>query len=147
MHGIKTYNTFLSTVDKLSSVHSLSGYERLFPQLVVVWISEHHSRQGGPPTGVVDYVLHYPLDVAVSLGEVQGSQFCGPLPVLRVRLEDAPLPLPLTANDSTHRLKQKPPNNAHVTHEWIEQKNQQNYQGLALTNSDTLKKDIFSTSK
>ena len=53
--------TFLSTVDELASVHALSSYEGLCPQLVLVWVTECDLGQRGATARVVNDVLtkHY----------------------------------------------------------------------------------------
>ena len=105
-------HTLLAAVHKLSGIHSLSTNKRFLPQLVVIRVPEHNTCQGGPPAGVMNYISHDPLDIAMSLCVVQMPQLGSSLAVLDVSLEDAPFPLTLTANHTTHDLFQ-------IEHMWL----------------------------
>ena len=59
--------SLLSTVDVLASVHSLHGQEVFLLMLVLVGIPKDNLGQGGRPSGVMHYLLHHSLDVALPL--------------------------------------------------------------------------------
>jgi len=92
----------LSTVDKLSGVHSFGGQEKFLALLEAIRILENDYRQRGTTTGVMDNFLNDTLDVSLSLGKVDGPQFGGPLAMLVVRLEDASCSLTLGSDNSSH---------------------------------------------
>lgn len=49
----------------------------------------------------MDDLLDHTLDIAVALGIIEGTKRHGTLPVLGVRLEDRPMTLTLTTDDTT----------------------------------------------
>lgn len=53
------HTTFLATVDKLASVHSLSSDEGFTPQFVAIWVPEHNFGEGSTTSRVVDDVLQH----------------------------------------------------------------------------------------
>lgn len=109
----------LAGVDELTSVHALVGDEHLSPILELVGASELHFREGSATAGVVDDLLDYATDVAMSLGEVELSELrrslvqasvggCSMLAqfavdeLARDHTEDRAAALPLIPNNSTH---------------------------------------------
>jgi hypothetical protein len=64
----------LASVDELSGVHALVGNESLGSVLEFVWVSENDSCKGSTTARVVDDLLDYTADVAMSLGEVELSE-------------------------------------------------------------------------
>jgi len=92
----------LAGVNELASVHALVGNEHLGPILELVGVSELHLREGGAAAGVVDDLLDYTADVAMSLGEVELSELRGSLVQASVGGEDRAAALPLIPNNSTH---------------------------------------------
>ena len=93
--------TCLFLMDKLT----LSGHEELLLDLVPVGIPEVSDGEGGTTAGVMDDVLDDSLDVAVPLGEVDGTESRLALPVLGVGHEDGAGTLPLGADNTTHLCK------------------------------------------
>jgi hypothetical protein len=65
----------LAGVDELTSVHALIGNECLCPILEFVWASEDDFCEGCATAGIVNDLLDYASDVAMSLGEVELSEF------------------------------------------------------------------------
>jgi hypothetical protein len=63
-----------TSVDELTSEHSLNGNEILSTVLVLVGISEDNLGERSATTRVVNNFLDDSLDVAFSLGEVEGSE-------------------------------------------------------------------------
>jgi hypothetical protein len=109
----------LAGVDELTSVHALVGNEDLSSVLELVGVSELDLRERSATAGIVDDLLDYTTDVAMSLGEVELSELrrglvqagvggCSLLASVasmqRVSLhtEDRAAALPLVPNNSTH---------------------------------------------
>lgn len=92
----------LTTVDELTRVHALRGYEKLLLQLVPERVAERDSGEWGSATRVVDDVSHHSLEVPVALAEVQRPEPGRTLAVVGVGFEDRTGTLTLCAYDSTH---------------------------------------------
>ena len=109
----------LASVDELAGVHALVGDEHLSPILEFVGVSELHLREGSAAARVVDDLLDYATDIAMSLGEVELSELRGILVQASVggcsilaqiaddelagdHTEDRAAALPLIPNNSTH---------------------------------------------
>ena len=69
----------LAGVDELAGVHALVGDEGLGVELEAVGVTEDDLGQGGTTAGVVDDLLHDTANIAVSLGEVEGTELGGGL--------------------------------------------------------------------
>lgn len=78
--------TLLAAVHELTSVHALSGDEKLLVNAVLVGVLELHNGKRGTPARIVDDVIDDTLDVALALGEVELTVLGGALPVEGVRL-------------------------------------------------------------
>ncbi|KAH3670706.1 hypothetical protein OGAPHI_001221 [Ogataea philodendri] len=94
--------SLLTSVNKLSRVHTLVGNEGLLSKLVLVWVSEGNLGQWSSTTWVVQDLLHNTSDVSVLLGVVQGSQLGSTLSQSGVRSEDGAGTLSLVSDNSTH---------------------------------------------
>jgi len=94
--------SFVSTVDEHSSVHAFNSDEVLSALLVFVLVSEHDLGEGGTSTSVVDDVSHDTLDVAGSLGEVEGSEAGGGNSLAGVRLENGRATVTLGSDNFSH---------------------------------------------
>lgn len=94
--------TFLPTVDKLTSVHALSGNKSLFPQPIVVRVSEHHAGKRSPSARVMKDLLHHTLDIAMALSIVQGPKLRCSLTMFDMCSKHTSFPLTLTANHPAH---------------------------------------------
>jgi hypothetical protein len=92
----------LTTVDKLASVHALSGDESGSALLVSILITELDLGEGSTTTGIVDDLTDDSTDVTVTLGKVESTELGGTLTVLGVSLEDASMALALSTNNTTH---------------------------------------------
>lgn len=95
---------FPSTVHKLSSVHAFRGDEQFFPGLELVGVPEVHNGQWGAATWVVDDILNDTLNVAMTFGEVQITEFWRSLPFLGVGFEDGSRTFTLCTNYTSHVL-------------------------------------------
>jgi len=58
--------------------------EGFFAEFVAVGVAEDDAGEGGAAAGVVDDLLHYPADVAVTLCKVEVAQAGGVLVVVGV---------------------------------------------------------------
>ena len=94
--------TFLPTVDKLTSVHALSGNKSLFPQPIVVRVSEHHAGKRSTSAWVMKDLPHHTLDVAMALSIVQGPKLRCSLTMFDMCSKHTSFPLTLTANHPAH---------------------------------------------
>jgi len=92
----------LSSVDELSSVHSLVGDESLMVDSELVGVTESNTGKWGTSSGVVDDVLDNTADVTVTLAVVEGSELGWVLSKTSVGSEDAASTLSLVADDSSH---------------------------------------------
>ena len=88
----------LSAEDESAGRESLGGDEGLGAHLVAVRVAEDDAREGRSTSRVVDDLLDEATDVTVALGEVEGAELGGTLPVVGVSLEDSSA-LTLVAND------------------------------------------------
>jgi len=77
-----------SSVDEHAGVHAFDRDEILSALLVFVLVSENNFGERGASAGVVHNVLHNSLDVALRLGEVQGSEAGGGNSLASVGSED-----------------------------------------------------------
>jgi len=93
---------FGASVDKLSSVDALDSDEILSALLVFILVSENNFGEGCTSTGVVHDVLNESLDVAGSLGEIEGSETCRSNSLRGVGLEDGGSSSSLGSDDSSH---------------------------------------------
>jgi len=96
---------FLSTVDKLSSVHTLDGDERFLSLLEFIGISELNDSQGRSSSGVVNDILDDSLDVSMTFGIIRGAKTSGAFAMFVVRRENRTRTLSLGSNHSTHNDK------------------------------------------
>lgn len=92
----------LSSVDELSSVHSLVGDEGLLDLLVLVGVAEDNLGERSTSTRVVDDVADDSLHVSMALGIVEVTELRGGLVQAGVRREDGATALSLVTNYSTH---------------------------------------------
>jgi hypothetical protein len=67
----------LAGVNELASVHALVGDEGLGVELVAVGIAEGDFGEWCATTWVVDDLLHYTTDIAMTLGEIVGAELRG----------------------------------------------------------------------
>jgi len=88
--------SFLTTVDELSGVHTLSGNEKFGLLAEFGWVAELDTSKRSTTARIVNDFFHESLDVAVPLAEVERAVFGGPFSVLRVRPKDTAGTLPLT---------------------------------------------------
>ena len=79
--------TFLSAVDVLTGVEALGSDHELLLQTVLVTVAEVNDGQRGTTARVVDDILDDALDVAMSLGEVDRSEFGSTLSMEGMGLE------------------------------------------------------------
>merc|ERR1719348_1429333 len=93
---------FLTTVHKLSGVHTFCSNKKFLLDLVSVRITEMDDSQGSATTGVMDHVSDHSLDVSVSLSIVDGSEGGLALPMLGVGGEHGTSALPLGSDNTTH---------------------------------------------
>mmetsp|Transcript_25276 Transcript_25276/g.31086 ORF Transcript_25276/g.31086 Transcript_25276/m.31086 type:complete len:280 (-) Transcript_25276:87-926(-) len=94
--------SFLSSVNKLTSVHAFSSHEKFHVTFVVVRVEELNLCKGSSSTGVVDDFLHNTTDVTVALSVVQGTKLHGSLTGAYMRLKDSSLTFPLRLDVFTH---------------------------------------------
>jgi len=93
---------FLSAVDVLAGVDALGGHHELLARAVLVAVAEGDDGERRASARVVDDLAHDALDVALSLGEVDGSQAGSALAMERMRLEHSTAALALRTDYSTH---------------------------------------------
>lgn len=79
----------LAGVHELAGVHALVSDEGLGLQLVAVGVAELDAGQRSTTTRVVDDLLHDAADVAMALGEIEGSELSSANPSAVDGLEDA----------------------------------------------------------
>jgi len=87
--------SLLSTVDELTSVHTLGSNHEFIVTLVTVGIEELYLGNWGTTTRVMDDLLDDSLDVSVFLGVVNGAEFDSSLTGASVGFEDGGFTLPL----------------------------------------------------
>jgi hypothetical protein len=92
----------LAGIDELSGVHALVGNEGLGDLLELVGAVENDPGKRSTTTGVVDDLLHDTADVAMTLGEIEGSELGGGLVEAGVGSENAAAALTLVADNATH---------------------------------------------
>lgn len=88
-------SSLLSTVNELTSVHTLSGNHEFRVALETVGIHKLNLGKGGTSTRVVDDLLDDSTNVTVFLGIIEGTELGGSLAGTGVRLEDGGFTLPL----------------------------------------------------
>merc|ERR1712166_1601547 len=66
---------FLTGIDEHASVHVLDGDEVFSSELVLVNVAELNLSERGSTSGIVDNILDDSLNVALSLSEIEGSEF------------------------------------------------------------------------
>jgi len=86
----------LTTVDKLSAVHTFGTEKQFVVALVSVLVQELNLAHGGTSTGVVQNFLDHSSDVALLLGVIERSELDGTLSGAGMRPEDGRLTLSLT---------------------------------------------------
>jgi len=91
----------LAGVDELSRVHALVRNEGLCSQLVAVWVSEDDFAEWCASAGIVENLLHYTANIAMSLSEVENSELRRRLIKTSVRGEDRAATLPLIPDNSS----------------------------------------------
>ena len=94
---------FLSTVDELTSVHTLRGDEELLLVLEAERMAESDSAERGSASGVVDDVGNDSLDVSIALRVVEGSETGRTFAAMGVGGEDGACSFSLASDDATHR--------------------------------------------
>jgi hypothetical protein len=85
----------LSTVNKLSGVHTFSAYQEFIVTLVVVGVTELDLGNRGTSARVVDDFLHDTTNVSMLLSVVKRAKLHGALTSTRMRLKDRGLTLTL----------------------------------------------------
>ncbi len=90
----------LAAINKLASVHALSGNEQLLLETVLVHVPELNDSEGRTTARIMDDLLDHTLHITVALGKVESAKTSRALPVLRVRLEHRSS-TPTTRTDDT----------------------------------------------
>jgi len=107
-HGVNGENVsnlesgFLAGIDEHASVHALDGDEKLSSELVLVNVSELNLSERGSTAGIVDNILDDSLDVALSLSEIEGSEFGRGHSLVGVGCEDSAASVSLSSDASSH---------------------------------------------
>mmetsp|Transcript_5150 Transcript_5150/g.6232 ORF Transcript_5150/g.6232 Transcript_5150/m.6232 type:complete len:218 (-) Transcript_5150:15-668(-) len=92
-----------STVDELTSVHTLGTEQKFRVALVTVGVQELNLGDGGTTTGIVHNVLDDTTNVTALLGIVQRTKLDGTLTSTGVGVENRPLTLSLNLDVFSHR--------------------------------------------
>mmetsp|Transcript_11239 Transcript_11239/g.24792 ORF Transcript_11239/g.24792 Transcript_11239/m.24792 type:complete len:214 (-) Transcript_11239:30-671(-) len=87
--------SLLTTVNELSSVHTLGRNHKLSVTLETVSVQELNLSNGSSPTRIMENLLHNAADVSTTLGVVDGTELDGSLTGAGVCLEDGGLTLSL----------------------------------------------------
>jgi len=107
-HGVDGENVsdleggFLAGIDEHASVHALNSDEILSSELVLVNVSELNLGERSASAGIVDNVLDDSLDVALSLSEIEGSEFGRGHSLVGVGCEDSAASVSLSSDASSH---------------------------------------------
>lgn len=88
----------LAGIDELPGVHALVSNEGLGDLLELVRAVENDPGKRSTATGVVDDLLHDTADIAMALGEIEGSELGGGLVEAGIGSEDAAAALTLVAD-------------------------------------------------
>ncbi|KAG6546659.1 hypothetical protein Mapa_011848 [Marchantia paleacea] len=96
-------SSLLSTVQELTSVHTLSGNKELLLMLVSERMSESHLGQRSSTTRIVDDIRNNTLDVAISFGVIERPESGRSFPSVSVGSENTSRSFPLCSNYTTHR--------------------------------------------
>eukprot|EP00850_Spirogloea_muscicola_P000277 SM000001S04679 [mRNA] locus=s1:1641799:1646343:- [translate_table: standard] len=99
---------FLAAIDELAGVHALGGHELLLDVAEPEGVAEGNARQRRAAPTVVQDLRHHALDVPVALCVVQLAQPRGPLPLVRVRPENAARALALRPDHAPHGAERAP---------------------------------------
>jgi len=94
--------SFLSSVDKLTAVHTLSSNEKFLVFSIFVRVSEGNSGQRSTSSRIVDDVGYESSDVTISLSEIETSMLGRTDSVFGVSSEDCSSSLSLSSNNTTH---------------------------------------------
>jgi len=93
---------FLTGIDEHASVHALDGDEVFSSELVLVNVAELNLSERGSTAGIVDNILDDSLNVALSLSEIEGSEFGRCHSFVCVSREDSAASVSLSSDASSH---------------------------------------------